>query len=72
MTKPLVITRVVTCMYVALELFYAKNSGFKWWSGQVMGKQCHFGRFLCNTCLTQMVKSFRIKPKLVCEFFADG
>ena len=35
----------------------------KWWEK---------GRLLSNTCPTQMVNSVRIKPKLVCEFFADG
>jgi len=35
-------------------------------------KGCHFGWFLSNTCHTQMVNSVIIKPKLVCEFFADG
>ena len=59
-------------MYVALELFYAKNSGFKWLREQVMGKGCHFGFFLTDTCLTQMVSSVRIKPNLVCDFFLHG
>jgi len=68
LTKPL----DISCMFVAYKLFYAKNSGFKWFREQVMEKGCHFGWFLSNTCPTQMVNSVRVKPKLVCEFFADG
>ena len=29
-------------------MFYAKNSGFKWLREQLMGKGCHFGRFLVS------------------------
>jgi len=38
---------------------------FKWLRKQVVGKWCHFGQYLSNTCLTQMVNSVRIKPKLL-------
>ena len=60
-------------LYVcSIRDFYAKNSGSKWLREQVMGRGCHFQRFLSNTCPTQIVKSVRIKPKLVHEFFTDG
>jgi len=36
----------------SIRVFYTKISGFKRLREQVMGKGCHFGRFLSNTWLT--------------------
>jgi len=55
-TKPL----VISCMCVTSEFFIPRIQ-VKWLREQVMGKGCHFGQFLSNTCLTQMVNSVRIK-----------